>query len=214
MKKIIIIDDHQLLREGINSWVSGNSDWQVLAKLGNLEEVKTFIESYEPSQTDCVIAIVDLSFKVSGVNTEKLYGFEILKMFNNLELNIKTLVYSSHEAGGIIAHSLSKEIGACGYVSKNSDCNEILTALEAIAKGEKFIQPNLLTSYINAQTKLNLLTHREKEILNCIFAKYTNDEIAENMDISKRSVENYLSRVYDKTGTNNKQQLLEYFEKN
>ena len=43
MKKIIIIDDHQLLREGINSWVSSNSDWQILAKLGNLEEVKAFI---------------------------------------------------------------------------------------------------------------------------------------------------------------------------
>ena len=214
MKKIIIIDDHQLLREGINSWVSGNSDWQVLAKLGNLEEVKTFIESYKPSQTDCVVAIVDLSFKVSGVNTEKLYGFEILKMFKNPELNIKTLVYSSHESGGIIAHSLSKEIGACGYVSKNSDCDTILCALEAIAKGDKFIQQNLITSYINAQTKLNMLTKREKEILNCVFAKYTNDEIAENMNISKRSVENYLSRIYDKTGTNNKQQLLEYIEMN
>ena len=214
MKKIIIIDDHQLLREGINSWVSSNSDWQVLAKLGNLEEVKAFIESYTPSKTDCVVAIVDLSFKVSGVNTEKLYGFEILKMFKNPDFNIKTLVYSSHEAGGIIAHSLSKEIAACGYVSKNSDCDTILCALEAIAKGDKFIQPNLITSYINAQTKLNLLTNREKEILNCVFAKYSNDEIAENMDISKRSVENYLSRIYDKTGTNNKQQLLEYLEKN
>ena len=214
MKKIIIIDDHQLLREGINSWVSGNSDWQILAKLGNLEEVKTFIESYKPSQTDCVVAIVDLSFKVSGVNTEKLYGFEILKMFNNPDLNIKTLVYSSHEAGGIIAHSLSKEIGAFGYVSKNSDCDTILCALEAIAKGDKFIQQNLITSYINAQTKLNLLTNREQEVLNCVFAKYTNDEIAENMNISKRSVENYLSRIYDKTGTNNKQQLLEYIEEN
>lgn len=214
MKKIIIIDDHQLLREGINSWVSGNSDWQVLAKLGNLEEVKAFIESYKPSQTDCVVAIVDLSFKVSGVNTEKLYGFEILKMFKNPELNIKTLVYSSHESGGIIAHSLSKEIGACGYVSKNSDYDTILCALEAIAKGDKFIQQNLITSYINAQTKLNLLTNREQEVLKCVFAKYTNDEIAENMNISKRSVENYLSRIYDKTGTNNKQQLLEYIEMN
>ena len=161
MKKIIIIDDHQLLREGINSWVSSNSDWQVLAKLGNLEEVKAFIESYTPSKTDCVVAIVDLSFKVSGTTSEKLYGFEILKMFKNPDLNIKTLVYSSHEAGGIIAHSLSKEIGAFGYVSKNSDCDTILCALEAIAKGEKFIQPNLLTSYINAQTKLNMLTNRE-----------------------------------------------------
>ena len=214
MKKIIIIDDHQLLREGINSWVSSNSDWQILAKLGNLEEVKAFIESYTPSKTDCVVAIVDLSFKVSGVNTEKLYGFEILKMFRNPELNIKTLVYSSHEAGGIIAHSLSTEIGACGYVSKNSDCDTRLCALEAIAKGEKFIQQNLITSYIHAQTKLNLLTNREQEVLNCIFAKYTNDEIAENMDISKRSVENYLSRIYDKTGTNNKQQLLDYLEQN
>jgi DNA-binding NarL/FixJ family response regulator len=135
-------------------------------------------------------------------------------MFNNPDLNIKTLVYSSHEAGGIIAHSLSKEIGAFGYVSKNSDCDTILCALEAIAKGEKFIQPNLLTSYINAQTKLNLLTNREQEILNCVFAKYTNDEIAQNLKISKRSIENYLSRIYDKTGTNNKQQLIEYIEKN
>ena len=59
-----------------------------------------------------------------------------------------------------------------------------------------------------------MLTNREKEILNCVFAKYTNDEIAENMNISKRSVENYLSRIYDKTGTNNKQQLLEYIEMN
>ena len=214
MKKIIIIDDHQLLREGINSWVSSNSDWQILAKLGNLEEVKAFIESYKPSKTDCVVAIVDLSFKVSGTTSEKLYGFEILKMFKNPELNIKTLVYSSHEAGGIIAHSLSKEIGAFGYVSKNSDCDTILCALEAIAKGEKFIQQNLITSYINAQTKLNLLTNREQEVLNCVFAKYTNDEIAKNMNISKRSVENYLSRIYDKTGTNNKQQLLDYLEQN
>ena len=214
MKKIIIIDDHQLLREGINSWVSSNSDWQVLAKLGNLEEVKAFIVSYTPSKTDCVVAIVDLSFKVSGTTSEKLYGFEILKMFKNPDLNIKTLVYSSHEAGGIIAHSLSTEIGASGYVSKNSDCDTILCALEAIAKGDKFIQQNLITSYINAQTKLNMLTNREQEVLNCIFAKYNNDEIAENMDISKRSVENYLSRIYDKTGTNNKQQLLDYLEQN
>ena len=118
--------------------VSSNSDSQVLAKLGNLEEVKAFIESYKPSQTDCVVAIVDLSFKVSGVNTD----------------------------------------------------------------------------YINAQIKLNMLTNREKDSLNCVFAKYTNDEIAETMDISKRSVENYLSRIYDKTGTNNKQQLLDYLEQN
>lgn len=207
MKKLILIDDHAMLREGIASWLTKNSDWQVALQCENFSKLQKDFSKIDKSEEDIVIAIVDLSFKQENSKIESESGWEIIQWLNTND--VPSIVFSSHDTGTFIEKAMSTEIKAKGFVSKTSDEKNLLDAINMVAHGKTYIQPDLFSGFIETKSLLSALSSKEREIADLIMHNYENEEIAEKMNIKLHTVENYISKIYDKTGTNSKKALTE-----
>lgn len=216
-KLLLIIDDHAMLREGIATWMKQNSDWQLLAQAGNKKDVDSIIKKNLSSTslfegtlgTDYIIAaIVDLSFK-EGSEETKDYGFEIIKKLNHCPVPVRCVVFSSYDSGGYIEKSFSTEIKAYGFVNKSSDEKILLDALNNAALGKTYIQQELVPKLLELKDTLSLFTQKEKDLLKYITLDNSNMEIAKATGLSLRSVENYMTRMYDKAGVKKRSEFLQ-----
>ncbi len=207
MKKLILIDDHAMLREGIASWLSKNSHWKIELQCESYEKLQSDFEKVYFSAEDNVIAIVDLSYKTESSKIESETGWEIIKWLNLK--NIPSIVFSSHDTGTFIEKAMGPDIRARGFVSKTSNEKVLLDAINMVAEGKTYIQPDLFSGFIETKSILSALSTKEQEIANLIMHNFENEEIAEKLNLKLHTVENYISKIYDKTGTNNKKELIE-----
>lgn len=214
-KKLILIDDHALMRLGIKEWLEKHSLWQVAYLLDSMNTVKSSlgeIAMLTPSEKNKIVAIVDLSFRTENKADEDGYenvGFEIIKMIKEANPNIPCIVFSSFDSAGFVERAMSSEIGASGYVSKSASEAVLLQAIESVANGGTYIQQNLMGRLLEIKNIYSAFTKKEKLVIDLIAQGLKNDEIAERMQIGQRTVENYISHLYDKTDTDNKIKLLE-----
>ncbi len=211
MKNLILVDDHKMLRKGIASYITENSDWKVSAEAESLADVKKIATSLELSsqnstnKENITIAVVDLQLK--GSEEEKFGGFEAVKELT--AVGIPSIIFTSHDTGACIEQAMSAEVGAKGFVSKLSDEKMLLDAINAVAKGKTFIQPDLVTSFMETRSLLSMLTKRETQVVRLLQENLSNEEIANKMGIKITTLENYLSIIYDKTGCRDKKTLIE-----
>ena len=209
-KEIILIDDHFWFRQGIKTCIEANTDWKVIAEAGNFSEAKTVADSL-PSQNvenKNIVVIVDLSFKESAQENETFLGFEIVKLFKKTVPFVHCLILSSFDSCGYVQKALSAEVGANGYMSKTADNKTLLLALETISAGKTFIQQELVSNLLELKDLHATFTNKEKEIADLITLENTNSDISEILGIKISTVDNYISRLYDKTGTNSRVELL------
>ena len=101
--------------------------------------------------------------------------------------------------------------GASGYVSKNASSAELLNSLEKVRVGEVFIHEELKTDLIKYNNFTDALTRREKEVMELLLRRCSNDDIADRLNIKKRAVENYISAIYEKTGVNDRAEFIAKF---
>ncbi len=213
-KSFYIIDDHEMLRLGTCGWLSNNSDWICAGDAGTHEKALADFErmagrkSCESANTRIntglpSILISDLNFY--GENT----GFDFIAKIHELYPNVKILVYSMFFAAGIVQSALKS--GASGYISKNASSAELLSCMEKVLNGEVFIQEELKTNLIKYNSFTDALTRREKEVMELILRRCSNDDIADRLNIKKRAVENYISAIYEKTGVNDRAEFIAKF---
>ncbi|MBQ0052470.1 MAG: response regulator transcription factor [Treponema sp.] len=207
MKKLILIDDHAMLREGIASWFTKNSDWTIELLCENFERLQDDFEKIQISEEDTLIAIVDLSYKQENSKIEAETGWNIIKWLK--ERNIPSIVFSSHDTGTFIEKAMGPDIQARGFVSKTSNEKVLLEALDMVARGKTYIQPDLFSGFIETKSLLSALSAKEREIADLILHNEDNEEIARKLNIKLHTVENYISKIYDKTGTSTKKELIE-----
>ena len=101
--------------------------------------------------------------------------------------------------------------GASGYISKNASSQELLRCMEKVLSGEVFIQEELNTGLVKYKNLTDALTRREKEVMDLLLRRCSNDQIADRLGIKKRAVENYISLIYEKTGVTDRNELLERY---
>lgn len=213
-KQVLLIDDHHMMRLGIKDFLKTHSSWSVEYECSSPAEVDSILA--EIKKTDLtskkIVAVVDLSFKDSESGENSNQGFDIVVKIRKAfpENLIPCIIYSTYETAGFIERALSPEIGAKSYITKTSSEKNLIAALEAVSSGKKYIQENLQTRLIEMKDIYNAFTKKEKEVITCISQGLNNSEIAEKMNISCRTVENYLSNLYDKTSTTNKIELMEF----
>ena len=210
-QNIILADDHALLRAGIKSWIENHSNFKVTLEAGSYKDCAVIEADFQKGKFKSLeyIAVIDISFKNDGDSAlaEENCGFDVIRRLS--DLGIPCIAFSSHDSGGFVERAMSSSIGAKGFVSKNADENILLAALEAVAEGRTYIQAELVSGLLEVRDISQTFTKKEKLVADALTLKKSNAEIAKELCLSEKTVLNYLSTLYDKTGTSNKLQFLE-----
>ncbi len=216
--RYLIFDDHPMLRDGVKRWLSDNSDWDCAGEASTYEEaVRVFDELSAAScglagDGGCLAAIVDASFRDKGnegnEGKENTRGFEIIRHIKASLNPCPCIVYSSFDWGGFVEYAMGNEIGADAYVTKNADSSVLITALNEVSHGRHFIQGDIIDRFLQVRQAVSCLTRTEQRILDLACEGKSNPEIAVEIDKNVRTVENYMSRIYDKFGVRTRSELL------
>lgn len=136
-------------------------------------------------------------------------GLDFLTEVSAKYTELKTIVYSMYTNPGIV--TLALECGAKAFVSKAESEAELLQAVLAVKDGKSWVTGGLVQPLVTYRSILESLTKQERKIFNKIIARKTNEQIAGELSLARRSVENYLSRIYSKTGCKNHEEILARF---
>ncbi len=193
--KLIIVDDHDLLREGISARLSDVAYIEIIAEGSNGFEAIDLCKRMQPD-----VLLLDISMP-------EMNGLEAAKQIMGLGLKTRILFLSIYDDNEYIQEAL--RIGANGFVLKDVSKPEMLNAIKSVAEGATYLGPRLAANLQNASGAHDNtedaygLTKREKQVLALIAEGQLNKEIAYGLDISIRTVESHRSAIRDKTGGGN-----------
>ena len=189
--KIMIADDHSLIREGLKNLLELEGDIDVVAEAEDGMQCLDKLEYITPD-----VLLLD-------INMPKKNGLEVLRVLKDRKSKVKVLVLTVHNETEYLMKAV--DIGIDGYVLKDSESSELKKAIFAIVDGETYIQPSLIPA-LNSKmiekdkdgAKIDLLTRRELEVLKLLAVGMYNKEVAEKLDISERTVKNHVSNIFKK----------------
>lgn len=189
--KIMIVDDHSMIREGLKSLLELEGDIQVVAEA---EDGVDCLEKLKICTPDVLLL---------DINMPRKNGLEVLQTLKSSKSKIKVLVLTVHNEVEYLMKAV--DIGVDGYILKDSESAELKKAIFSIVEGENYIQPSLIPS-LNSKMieknrdegKIESLTKRELEVLKLLAVGMYNKEVAEKLNISERTVKNHVSNIFKK----------------
>jgi DNA-binding NarL/FixJ family response regulator len=201
--KVILVDDHKLFRDGLKLLLNNSDNVQVVAEASNGIEFLEIVGNYQD-----VIVLMDIEMpKMNGIDATK----QILAKCPDLRIIALTMFGEDEYYYQMI------EAGVKGFLLKNTSIDEVLDAIETVSRGENCFSQELLYNIVRNLSHSNRtnyndpnLSEREIEILQLICEGLSNQEIADKLFISKRTVDTHRSNILDKTGTNNTASLVMY----
>jgi DNA-binding NarL/FixJ family response regulator len=210
--KIILVDDHQIVRDGIKSLLANSVNIEIIDEAENAYELFDLLKKKKPN-----IILMDISLP-------SMSGIEIAKILSSDYPRIKILMLSMYTSEDFIFNAL--KAGVSGYLPKNITREELVLAINEVYKGREYfsksISDTILKSYIN-NAKLNSrnsneglesLTLREKEILRYVAEGFNNSDIVERLNISIRTVETHKTNIMKKLKLHNIVELVKFAIKN
>jgi NarL family two-component system response regulator LiaR len=198
--EVLLIDDHPLLNAGIVSILESTGLFTVCAQAESLAGAMSVIEE---SETLPSLIILDLLLGEDN-------GLDFLPMLENYCVNKKiprlpVLVCSA--LGDSFKIQTALKLGAAGFLSKTGGKAELLKAIETILSGKMYISGELIIKLSENSRIYAKFSKREIDVINLIKANKTNKQIADALSISLRTVENYLSKIYFKTGFSSREEV-------
>ncbi|MCI8495906.1 MAG: response regulator transcription factor [Bacilli bacterium] len=189
--KIIIADDHSMVREGLKQLLELDGDVEVIAEANNGIECIDLLERLSPQ-----VLLLD-------INMPKMNGLEVLEKVKEKNIDVKIIILTVHNEIEYLLKAVN--IGIDGYMLKDSDSAELKKAIFHVIDGESYIQPSLIPMLNSKmierdvdQTKIDSLTRRELEVLKLLSVGLYNKEIGKNLGISERTVKNHISNIFKK----------------
>jgi DNA-binding NarL/FixJ family response regulator len=189
--KIMIADDHSMVREGLKNLLELDGDIEVIAEAVDGKDCLDKLEVYRPD-----VLLLD-------INMPNMNGLEVLKELKNRKSKLKVLVLTVHNETEYLLKAV--DIGINGYVLKDSESAELKKAIFAVNDGETYIQPSLIPALNQKriersvdEEKIEALTSRELEVLKLLAVGMYNKEVAEKLEISERTVKNHVSNIFKK----------------
>jgi DNA-binding NarL/FixJ family response regulator len=203
--RILLADDHAVVRRGFRALLNAESDLEVIGEASNGLEA---IEQALALQPDVV---------VMDVTMPNLNGIEATRRLAQQAARVRVLALSMHKDAVYVREIL--RAGARGYLLKDSPETDLLTAVRAVAKGEGYISPAVsdavLTDYRKHVTNpIDLLTSREREVLQRIAEGQTNKEIASALELSVYTVEAHRGRIMEKLNVHSSGELVRFAVRN
>mgnify|MGYP002626703880 CR=1 FL=1 len=208
MEKLIFIFEHQEVTiNGIERWFSSITKYRIAAKARTVDNALKVIEQAHLSEHQCAVAIMGLSFRGTGEEPNE-DGLAILEAIKRSKKNIRALMFTSRDAGCHVRKVMSEQYGAKGFVSKNAGRDTLFEALEAVFEGKTYIQHELNATLNEVNSLYATFTPKERTILHELQRGLSNQQVAEELGLSLRTVENHISHIYTKTGVNDKHLLF------
>ena len=204
--KILIIDDHSIVRQGIRLMLMGQSDLQVVGESSTGLDALALCQSLQPD-----LVLLDLSLGT-------LNGMDLIARITRDHPKIRILVFSAFEEGSYAVRAL--KTGASGFISKQQAADELLIAIRTVLQGKKYISAAVAQSLADWEQDSDLspahisLTGREFQTVQLIAAGLKTSEIGEKLCISVKTVSMYRHRVLLKLGLRNNAELIAYVIKN
>ncbi|MDR3560103.1 MAG: response regulator transcription factor [Negativicutes bacterium] len=215
--RILIADDHALLRQGIKNVLELEQDFDIVGEAGDGEEAVKKAGELLPD-----IALVD-------INMPRLNGLEVTKRIRDSLSSVKVIVLTIHDDESYVVEVV--KAGAAGYLLKDVEPSMLIKAIRTVYEGESFIYPTLAKKLFGEITRLegerrqgpaNILQHgreerltlRELEVLQLIAKGLSNQEIAGKLFLSEKTVKNHLTNIFRKIDVNDRTQAVLYAIKN
>lgn len=204
-KKILIVDDHPILRKGLAMVIDQEPD---LVVAGEAEDVPGGLDMIEAVKPDVVI--VDIS--LPGVD-----GIELIKTMKLKYRDLPALVVSMHDETLYAEQAL--RAGARGYIMKQEAVDKVLVAIRKVLKGEIFVSDRITTKMVEtlisgdakgASTPLDLLSNRELTVFRLIGQGFKTSQIADKLHLSVKTIESYRSHIKEKLRLSTGNDLMKY----
>jgi DNA-binding NarL/FixJ family response regulator len=210
--KIILVDDHQIVRDGIKSIINNEKDMEVVAEASNYSELCSALENCNPD-----IILMDISLPDKS-------GIEITRILAESAPELSVLMLSMHINDEFIMNSINA--GASGYIPKNTTKRELLNAIRTVFSEGMYFTPhvsNLILKNVvktarqdtgKSASKENSLSGREIEILKLFAEGFSNQEIADKLFISSRTVESHKNHIMQKLDLKSPVEMVRFAIKN
>ncbi|MEW6127460.1 MAG: response regulator transcription factor [Acidobacteriota bacterium] len=203
--RIVIAEDHEIVREGLKALVNAQPDMRVIGEANHGYEAIQAVKNLQPD-----IIIMD-------VTMPKLNGLEATKKLKQICPQVKILTLTRHAEAGFIQQLL--RAGAEGYVLKQSASAELIRAIRALGAGNNYLDPaitgKVMTGYAGKEVKIsvdpkNAISDREEEIIRLVAWGYSNKEIANRLEISVKTVETHKTNIMKKLNFRGRIDMVRY----
>ncbi|MEO8972278.1 MAG: response regulator transcription factor [Ktedonobacteraceae bacterium] len=203
---ILLADDHTILRAGLKMMLNAQPDMEVV---GEAQDGSHAISETRRLQPDIVLM---------DVTMPDINGIEATRQIKKIQPEVKILVLTMHENDEYVFQAL--RAGASGYMLKEAADTELITALHVIQSGQFYLSPSaqsvMVGDYLQRvhsgeeKDSYSSLTEREREILRFVAEGYTNNQIAERLVISPKTVDTHRTHVMDKLNLHSRAELVKY----
>jgi len=210
-KRVYLVDDHPIVRQGLIKLIEQESDLEVCGEAGSVSVALEEIRKLDPD-----VILVDISLEESN-------GLELIKLIDDLGLQIPMLVLSMHDESLYAEHAL--RAGASGYVMKQAAANTLIQAIEKVMEGEIYVSKTMSSQMLKmafrsgseeTRTGAELLSLRELEVFELIGRGNSTREIADQLNLSVKTIETYRAHIKEKlhlrSGTELMQRAVHWVE--
>jgi DNA-binding NarL/FixJ family response regulator len=200
--RILIADDHTILRHGIKEILLGEEDFDVIADVGDGRDAVAAVQDLFPD-----VVLMDISMP-------NLNGLEATRQIIKKVPETKVLALTMYEDRDYI--HLMRNAGASGYILKDSAANELVDAIRAISRGEEYYSPTIAAKldesglHSAVESELDVLTDREREVLQLLAEGKSIREAGEILDISHKTVEAHKTNLMKKLNIHNRVALTKF----
>jgi DNA-binding NarL/FixJ family response regulator len=196
MIRIVLIDDHKLLRAGLRSRLEKETDVSVVGEADNADTGVVLAKRLQPD-----VILLDLLMPRKS-------GYDALPELAEVAPEAKVLVISSQAAPSSVRQALSA--GAAGYLPKRASDGELVTAIRSVVRGSGYVDPDLGAQLVvsNGTPALEPLSDRERDVLHLLALGYTNQEIGKKLFISVRTVDTHRAHIMRKLRLETRAELV------
>jgi two-component system, NarL family, response regulator NreC len=197
--RVVLADDHAILRSGLTLLINAQSDMQVVGESGFGDDIAGVL-----ARTKADVLLLDISMPGNS-------GLQALKEVHLKHPTTKVIMLTMHDNLAFVRYAMSA--GASGFVLKQAADQELIAAIRAVRKGGVFVDPSLAGALLGMSTPTSageLLSERELEVLKLVAQGFSNSEIAGRIYVSIKTVETYRTRIRDKLGLRTRTEITRY----
>jgi two-component system response regulator NreC len=196
--RVILADDHPVVRSGLRLLLDGEADFEVVAEAGDLESARRYVRGHHPD-----VLVLDLNMPGGS-------SLDAISEIRAEAPSTQIVVLTMHRQTAFAQHALNA--GAIGYVLKEAANDELMEAMRRAAAGDIYLNPRLGARLASESPagKLSYLSERELDVLRLIALGHTNAEIADQLFLSVRTIESHRGRIQKKLNLTSRAELVRY----